>query len=321
MRILVAGATGAVGRRLLPRLVSAGHSVVGLTRTREKAGVIRSFGAEPAVANALDAESVHAAVAAARPDVIVHEMTELTGAADLRRFDRSFASTNRLRTAGTDLLLAAARDNGVRRMVVQSYCGWPYARIGGPIKSETDPLDPEPPREMRRSLDAIKYLEGAVAGSAAPEGVVLRYGAFYASGTGMFDAALVEQIRHRRVPLIGSGDGWWSFVHVEDAAAATVSAVERGAPGIYNIVDDEPAPVRVWLPALAAMLGAKPPLHLPEWLARIVAGDHLVAMMTQARAGANAKAKRDLGWRPAHPSWRQGFAEIAAQQGNHRQAA
>lgn len=321
MRILVAGATGAVGRRLLPRLVSAGHSVVGLTRTREKAAVIRSFGAEPAVANALDAKSVHAAVASARPDVIVHEMTELTGAADLRRFDRSFASTNRLRTAGTDLLLAAARDNGVRRMVVQSYCGWPYARIGGPIKTETDPLDPEPPRELRRSLDAIQYLEGAATASAAPEGVVLRYGAFYASDTGMFDAALVEQIRHRRVPLIGSGDGWWSFVHVEDAAAATVSAVERGAPGIYNIVDDEPAPVRVWLPALAAMLGAKPPLHLPEWLARIVAGDHLVAMMTQARAGANAKAKRDLGWRPAHPSWRQGFAEIAAQQENHKQAA
>jgi nucleoside-diphosphate-sugar epimerase len=321
MRILVAGATGAVGRRLLPRLVSAGHSVVGLTRTREKAAVIRSFGAEPAVADALDAESVHAAVASARPDVIVHEMTELKGASDLRRFDRSFAGTNRLRTEATDLLLAAARDAGVKRMVTQSFCGWPYARTGGPIKSETDPLDPEPPRELRRSLDAIKYLEGAMTGSSVPEGIVLRYGTFYAADTGMFDATLVEQIRHRRVPLIGSGDGWWSFVHVEDAAAATVLAVERGTAGVYNIVDDEPAPVRVWLPALAAMLGAKPPLHLPEWLARIVAGDHLVAMMTQARAGANAKAKRDLGWEPAHPSWRQGFAEIVAQQENYRQAA
>jgi nucleoside-diphosphate-sugar epimerase len=310
MRIFVAGATGAVGRRLVPRLVRAGHAVVGLTRTPAKAAILRELGAEPVVADALDQRAVQAAVHAARPDVIVHELTDLKGAADLRKFDRAFANSNRLRTRGTDYLLAAARDTGVKRMIVQSFCGWPYARSGGPVKSEDDPLDPTPPEEMRRTLDAIRYQERVVTTSSGPEGVALRYGAFYGPDTGAFDPATIDQIRKRRVPLIGDGGAWWSFLHIDDAAEATALAVERGK-GIYNIADDEPAPVREWLPAVAAMLGAKPPFHLPKWLARIAAGEHLVAMMTQSRAGSNAKARRELAWRPRYPSWRAGFAEIA----------
>jgi nucleoside-diphosphate-sugar epimerase len=310
MRIFVAGATGAVGRRLVPRLVGAGHTVVGLTRTPTKVALLRDLGAKPVVADALDENLIHAAVRDARPDVIVHELTELKGASDLRKFDRAFANSNRLRTRGTDCLLGAARECGVRRMVVQSFCGWPYARSGGHVKSEDDPLDPVPPPEMRRTLDAIQYQEHVVTTSAALEGVALRYGAFYGPGTGMFDAALIDQIRRRRVPLIGSGAAWWSFLHIDDAAEATALAVEHGQ-GVYNIVDDDPAPVRDWLPALAAMLGARPPFHVPAWLARIAAGEHLVVMMTESRAGSNAKAKRELAWRPRYPSWRQGFAEIA----------
>jgi nucleoside-diphosphate-sugar epimerase len=322
MRIFVAGATGAVGRRLVPILLSAGHSVTGLTRTPQKAELIRSLGAQPVVADGLDATSVHAAVAAAKPDVIVHEMTDLKEASDLRHFDRSFAASNRLRTQGTDHLLAAARDAGVRRFVAQSFCGWPYARDGSPVKSEADPLDPEPPQEMRPTLEAIRYLERTVTGSPAPGGIVLRYGGFYGPDTGVFDGPFLDQLRRRRVPLIADGDGWWSFLHIEDAAAATALAIERGTPGsIYNIVDDEPAPVRDWLPALAAMVGAKPPFRMPAWIARILAGEHLVALMTQVRAGSNAKAKRELGWQPAHPSWRQGFAEVLRQQLQHKDAA
>src|SRR5258706_3648977 len=311
MRILVAGATGAIGRRLLPRLVAAGHKVVGTTRTEEKMGLIRHPGGEPLIADGLDGGAIRRAVQSAKPDVIVHEMTDLKGASDLRHFDRLFAVSNRLRREGTDHLLTAARDVGVKRFLAQSFCGWPFARVGGTIKSEEDPLDPKPPRELRRTLDAIRYLENVVTQSPDIEGVVLRYGGFYGSNTGLVDGAFIEQIARRRVPVIGDGNGWWSFVHVEDAAAATALAIERGKAGnIYNIVDDEPALVREWLPALATMLGAKRPRHMPGWLARLVGGEHLVVMMTQARAGSNAKAKRELGWQPAHPSWRQGFAEV-----------
>lgn len=314
MRIFVAGATGAVGRRLVPLLVSAGHSVVGLTRTPEKTAAIRALGAEAVVADGLDADAIRADVASSKPDVIVHEMTDLRGASDLRHFDRSFAISNRLRTEGTDHLLAAAREAGVKRFVAQSFCGWPYARVGGAIKSEMDPLDDSAPREMSRTLDAIRYLESAVTASSEPEGIVLRYGAFYGPGTGLLEASLIEQIRRRRVPVIGDGNGWWSFIHVEDAAKATALAIERGKAGnIYNIVDDEPAPVREWLPALARILGAKSPLHVPAWIAAILAGEHMVVMMTQARGGSNEKAKRELGWQPEYPSWRRGFAEAAEQ--------
>ena len=310
MRVFVAGATGAVGSRLLPLLVSAGHSVVGLTRTPAKANAIRQAGAEAAIADGLDEIAVKEAVVTANPDVIVHEMTALAGANDLRRFDRAFAISNRLRTEGLDNLLAAAKMTGTRRLLAQSFCGWPYARMGGPVKSEEDPLDVDPPAELRPALDAIRYLERTVAGLSEIEGVVLRYGAFYGPETGLFDGPMLDQLRRRRVPLIGGASGWWSFLHVDDAAAATALAVDHAAPGIYNIVDDEPAPVREWLPVLAAMLGAKPPWRIPGWLARLVAGQHVVTMMTEGRAGSNAKAKRDLGWRPAHASWRQGFAEI-----------
>lgn len=311
MRILVAGATGAVGRRLLPRLVAAGHQVAGTTRTPLKAGLIRRLGGEALVADGLDAAATRRAVASTRPDVIVHQMTDLKGVADLRHFDRVFAASNRLRTEGTDHLLAAAKDAGVKRLVAQSFCGWPYGRVGSAVKSEEEPLDAEPPRELRRTLDAIRYLEETVTRAPQIEGVVLRYGAFYGSDTGLFDGTFVRQIRLRRVPLIGDGNGWWSFIHIDDAAAATVLAIERAKPGqIYNIVDDEPAPVREWLPAVAGMLGAKPPRHVPAWLGRLVAGEHLVVMMSQIRAGSNSKAKRELGWQPATPSWRRGFSDV-----------
>jgi 2-alkyl-3-oxoalkanoate reductase len=310
MRVFVAGATGAIGRQLVPRLIRAGHSVTGLTRSQVKAASLRPLGAEPVVADAFDEGAIRAAIRAAQPETVVHELTGLAGASDLRKFDRTFTSSNLLRTRGTDNLLAAARDVGVKRFVAQSYCGWPYARGGNPVKSESDPLDPDPPKELRRSLDAIRHLEDAVTTAPGIEGVVLRYGTFYGDDTGMFDAGFVNELRKRHVPLIGNGGAWWSFLHTEDAAEATVAALERGR-GIYNIVDDEPAQVREWLPALAAMLGAKPPLRIPAWLARLVAGEHLVVMMTQTPGGSNDKAKRELAWRPLHPSWRQGFAAIS----------
>jgi nucleoside-diphosphate-sugar epimerase len=322
MRIFVAGATGAIGRPLVSALIAAGHSVVGLTHAPAKTEAIRRMGAEPVVADGLDAAAVRAAVMASSPEIIIHEMTDLTGASDLRHFNRTFAGSNRLRTVGTDHLLAAAREAGVRRFIAQSFCGWPYARSGVAIKTEADELDPDPPEELRPTLEAIRYLEQAVTGSTQPEGIVLRYGVFYGPDTGMLDHATIEQIRHRRVPLIGDGGGWWSFVHVDDAADATVRAVERGRPGSsYNIVDDEPAEVREWLPALAQMLDAKPPFHLPAWIGRLVAGEHMVSMMTQVRAGSNIKARRDLDWEPLRPSWREGFSVIAHQALSHKSAA
>lgn len=322
MKIFVAGATGAVGRPLVSALIKAGHSVTGLTRTASKAESIKKMGAEPVIADGLDAAAIEAVMASTRPDAVIHEMTDLTGASDLRHFDRTFASSNQLRTNGTDNLLTAARKTGVKRVIAQSFCGWPYARAGGAIKTEADALDPDPPAELRATLRAIQYLEQTVTDSVRPEGIVLRYGAFYGPGTGMLDRAMLEQVRHRRTPLIGDGAGWWSFIHVEDAAAATVKAVERGKPGgIYNITDDDPAQVRDWLPTLARIVGAKRPHHLPSWIARVVAGKHLVSMMTHVRAGSNAKAKAELGWQPAHPSWRSGFAEIVHQSIAHQRAA
>lgn len=314
MRILVAGATGAVGRSLLPQLVARGHEVTGTTRTPAKGALIQQLGARPLIADGLDAEAVRRAVHAARPEVIVHQMTDLKGASDLRHFDRAFATSNRLRTQGTDHLLAAAREVGVERFVAQSFCGWPFAMTGGEVKTEESPLDPHPLPELRRTLEAIRYLEQVVRQSPSVSGIVLRYGAFYGPNTGLFDGPVIEQVVRRRFPRIGDGGGCWSFVHIEDAAAATVLAVERGEAGnVYNIVDDEPARVREWLPALAAMLGAKPPRHVPAWLGRLVAGKHIVAMMTQVRAGSNAKARSKLGWVPAHPTWRRGFVEVLRQ--------
>jgi nucleoside-diphosphate-sugar epimerase len=318
MRILVAGATGAIGLQLVPQLIAAGHSVVGTTRTPAKAAIIKRMGAEPAIVDGLDAPAIRDTVIAAQPDIIIDQMTDLADVTDLRHFDRAFATTNKLRTEGTDFLLAAARDAGVKRFIAQSFCGWTYGRGGEQIKTEADALDPDPPEELRGTLQAIQHLEDAVTGSATPEGIVLRYGSFYGPDTGMLSRAMIDQLRRRRVPLIGGGGARWSFIHVEDAASATVAAVERGKPGhIYNIVDDEPAEVSEWLPALAALLGARPPIRVPAWLGRLFAGEHLVSMMTEVRAGSNAKAKRELGWRPAHPSWREGFAEIASRATQH----
>jgi nucleoside-diphosphate-sugar epimerase len=312
MRIFVAGATGAVGRSLVPALISAGHSVAGLTRTAAKVDTIKRMGAEPVVADGLDEAAIRTAVVSVRPDIIIDEMTDLGGVTDLRHFDRAFAITNELRTRGTDYLLAAAREASVKRFIAQSFCGWAFARTGGSVKTEADELDPDPPQELRRTLEAIQYLEQTVTNSTNPKGIVLRYGSFYGPGTGMLSPAMIDQLRRRRVPLIGDGAGWWSFIHVDDAASATVAAIDRGKPGnIYNIVDDEPAEVRDWLPALADILGARRPLHVLAWIGRLLAGEHVVSMMTEVRAGSNAKAKRELGWRPAHPSWRAGFAEVA----------
>jgi nucleoside-diphosphate-sugar epimerase len=305
MKVFVAGATGAVGARLIPALVAAGHSAVGMTRTAEKADAIRAAGAESVVADALVREAVMAAVLSAEPDVVVHQLTALPSRFDTRKFDRIFETTNRLRTEGTDHLLEAARATGARRFVAQSFAGWPYARTGGTVKTEEDPLDPDPPESMRRTLDAIRRLEAAVLAAEDIEGIVLRYGGFYGPGTGL--GAMLDEVRRRRFPIVGKGTGVWSFVHVDDVASATLAAVERGAPGIYNIVDDEPAPVSEWLPYLAESIGAKPPRRLPAFLGRLAAGEAGLSLMTRSSGASNAKAKQELGWQPKYASWREGF--------------
>jgi nucleoside-diphosphate-sugar epimerase len=308
MRVFVAGATGAIGRQLVPRLVAAGHEVHGMTRSESKQALLDDLGAVPVVADGLDPDQVSEAVAKARPEVIVHQLTAI-GTLDPRHFDRDFALTNRLRTEGTDHLLSAGQAIGVRRFVAQSYGAWPYARTGGPVKTEDDPLDPSPAREMRQTLEAIRYLEQAVLSAQRIEGIVLRYGAFYGPGTSMGPGGeQFDLVRRRKFPLVGDGAGVWSFVHIVDAAEATVAAVEHGTRGIYNVVDDDPAPVAEWLPALAQELGARKPMHVPRFVGRLFAGEAGVVMMTDARGASNAKAKRELGWRPAHPTWRRGFA-------------
>lgn len=307
MKVFVAGATGAIGKELVPRLVAAGHEVHGMTRSASKRGMLQEMGAVPVVADALDADQVAEAVDRARPEVIVHELTAI-GRLDPRHFDRDFALTNRLRTEGTDYLLSAGQKVGVRRFVAQSYGAWPYERTGGPIKTEEDPLDPAPPREMRGSLAAIRHLEQAVLGAEWTEGIVLRYGWFYGPGTSMAPGAQQsEMVRRRRFPVIGGGGGVWSFVHVADAAEATVAALTHGSRGIYNVVDDEPARVAEWLPALAQELGAGRPMRLPRFVGRLFVGEAGLVMMTDVRGASNAKARRELEWVPAHPSWRQGF--------------
>lgn len=308
MRVLVAGATGAIGKQLLPRLMAAGHEVTGMTRSESRHAVVYDLGATPVTADALHAGEVAEAVRRAEPEVIVHQLTAIASL-DLRHFDRDFATTNRLRTEGTDNLLAAGRAVGVRRFIAQSYASWPYARSGAAVKREQDPLDPAPAREMRESLAAIRYLENAVTGAEWTEGIVLRYGAFYGPGTSLAPGGeQLEMIRKRKFPVIGDGGGVWSFVHVADAAEATVAALERGERGIYNVVDDDPAPVRDWLPGLASQLGAPKPWRVPRFVGRLFAGEAGAVMMTEVRGASNEKAKREFGWQPRHPTWRQGFA-------------
>ena len=303
MRVFVTGATGALGRHLVPGLVAAGHEVTATTRTPGKVAQLREAGAEPVVVDGLDRETVIAAVRAAAPEVIVHEMTALGDMRNLRKFDQVFAVTNELRTRGTDNLLAAGAQAGTRRFVVQGYTGWTNERSGGPVKTEDDPLDPRPIPSAARSLAAIRHIEQTVP-LAATEGIVLRYGNFY--GPGASDV-LLEALRKRQLPVIGGGGGIWSFIEITDAAAATIAAVDRGAPGVYNIVDDDPAPVAEWLPYLAKVAGAKPPLRLPAWLGRPLAGELVVAQMTSVRGSSNAKARKALGWEPRYASWREGF--------------
>lgn len=278
-----------------------------MTRRESKKAMLDELGAVPVIADALDPDQVAEAVGRARPDVIVHQLTALAGAG-IRHPERGVAMTNRVRIEGTDHLLSAGQAVGVRRFVAQSIGMGLYVRTGGPVKSEEDPLDPTPPRKMREGAAGIRHLERAVLGARWTEGIVLRYGAFYGPGTHLApDGELTEMIRKRRFPLVGDGGGVWSFIHVADAAEATVAAVERGARGVYNVVDDDPAPVAEWLPALAQKLGAKKPMHVPRFIVRLLAGEAGVVMMTDVRGASNAKAKRELAWHPAHPSWRQGF--------------
>ena len=308
MKVFVAGATGAMGKQLVPRLVAAGHRVVGTTRSEAKEGALWDLGATPMVVDALDPDQVAEAVARAQPDVIVHELTSIAGL-DIRHFDRDFAMTNRLRTEGTDHLLSAGRAVGVERFVAQSYTSWPYARTGGAVKREDDPLDPTPAREMRDSMAAIRHLEAAVLGADWTTGIVLRYGGFYGPGTSLTPGGeQFEMVRKRKFPVVGNGAGVWSFVHIADAAEATVAAVEHGKRGIYNVVDDDPAAVAEWLPALARAIGAPAPWRVPRFVGRLLAGESGAVMMTEMRGASNAKAKRELGWEPRHPSWREGFA-------------
>ena len=302
MRVFVAGASGAIGSRLVPQLIDRGHAVIGTARSPVKAERLRALGAEAVALDVLDADAVRKAVVAAAPDAIVHQATALAGMRDFKHFDRSFAQTNRLRTEGTDALLAAAREAGVRRFVAQSFASSRYARVGGPVKTEDDPLDPTPAPAMRETDAAMRYLDQAVTDAG---GIALRYGGFY----GTTSDGMVEPVRKRQFPIVGSGGGVSSFIHLDDAAAATVLALEHDGAGIYNIVDDEPAPIREWLPVLANVLGAKPPRHFPRWLARLFAGEAIVVMATESRGASNAKAKRELGWTPRYASWREGFVD------------
>jgi nucleoside-diphosphate-sugar epimerase len=309
MRVFVAGASGALGSRLVPRLIDAGHEVIGSHRSPASAALLDVLGAEPVRLDLLDRAAVRKAIRDHQPDAIVHQATALADVQFGRNLDKTFAITNRLRTDGTDALLAAAREVGVPRFVAQSFAPYIYKREGGPIKTEEDPVDDTPPPNTGRTFAAITHLERATLEFG---GIALRYGGFY----GAANDALIEPVRKRRFPIVGAGDGIFSWIHLDDAAAATVLALEHTGPAIYNIVDDDPAPVREWLPVLAEALGARAPRHVPAWLARLAAGSATVQLATEARGSSNAKAARELGWRPGHPSWRLGFpatyAAIAA---------
>jgi 2-alkyl-3-oxoalkanoate reductase len=306
MRVFVAGASGAIGRQLVPQLIQAGHEVVGTHASPGSEAVLRDLGATPVQLDLLDPAAVRRAVLAHEPEAVVHQATALADVKFGRNMDKVTARTSELRTTGTDALLAAAREAGVRRFVAQSVAGFGrYARVGGPVKTEDDPVDPTPARHFERGAAAVDHLERAVTGFG---GIVLRYGVFY----GAANDGTVEPVRKRQFPIVGDGAGIWSWIHVEDAAAATVLALEHDGPSIYNVVDDDPAPVRDWLPVLARSLGAPPPRRIPVRLARLLAGEAVVVMVTEGRGASNAKAKRELGWAPRHPSWREGFPAVYA---------
>lgn len=299
MRVLVVGASGAIGTRLVPQLTDHGHEVTGTSRSPGKAAQLRALGAEPVILDVLDAAAVRAAVADARPDAIIYQATALNGQAFSRTLDKTFATTNRLRTVGTDNLIDAAREAGVRRLVAQSFAPYRYARTGGPVKSEEDPLDLNPPAMAHQTFAAMSHLDQAVTDAG---GIALRYGGFYSDP----DNPMVNAVRRRRSPLIGDGGGIMSWIHLDDAASATVLALEHDGPAIYNITDDEPAAAREWMPVLADVLGAGPPRHVPSWVGRLIAGKGLV-VMTDSRGASNARAKKELGWTLHYPTWRDGF--------------
>jgi 2-alkyl-3-oxoalkanoate reductase len=310
MKVFVTGGTGAIGQFLLPLLVENKHEVVALTRSSAKAGKLDDIGVTPVIADPFDKQALTAAVRRAEAEVIIHQLTALSSAGNFRKFDQEFALTNRFRTEVTDTLLAAARTIGTRRFIAQSYCGWPYAKKGGPVKTEEDPLDPKPPESFIKTLAAIRSLEDKMRSTTFLEGITLRYGNFYGPGTAIGKGGvIVKMIKKRRFPIVGGGGGIWSFIHVMDAARATIAAISRGSAGVYNIVDDEPAKVATWLPVLAKAVGAGPPYRIPHWLGELMIGKAGVSMMTQIRGCSNAKAKRELNWAPIYPSWRIGFAD------------
>ncbi|HZY62789.1 MAG TPA: NAD(P)-dependent oxidoreductase [Edaphobacter sp.] len=308
MRIFLAGGTGAIGRRLIPFLRQSGHEVTATTRSNGKLEVLRNLGAKPVLLDAFDRRSVEKAVIEAQSDVVMHQMTALANLKDFRKFESELALTNRLRTEGAEILLQAAQSAGAKRFIAQSYSGWPNERTGSRIKTESDPLDPNPPDAMKPTVKALIQLEQMVTNAQALTGIVLRYGSFYGPGTGVApDGILVEALQSRQFPIIGSGTGIWSWVHIDDAARATVLALEYGESGIYNIVDDEPAEVATWLPVLADAVKAKAPRRIPAWLGRLFIGEAGVSMMTRSRGSSNAKAKQALHWQPSYASWREGF--------------
>jgi 2-alkyl-3-oxoalkanoate reductase len=312
MKVFVAGATGALGKQLVPMLVAEGHEVTGMTRTAAKQDLVRELGARPVVADALDPEAVAQAIAAGEPEVVIHELTAIDASSFRRSVDKMFAQTNRLRTQGTAHLLAAARAVGARRFIAQSFAGWPFERSGGTIKAEEEPLEQNPPKTISETLTAIKYVERVVTEADGIEGLALRYGGFYGPGTSLAvdpDGEQIEMIRKRRWPIVGNGAGILSLVHIQDAAAATVAALDHGEAGVYNVVDDEPAPMSVVIPEIAKVIGAEPPRRIPRWLGRLIAGEGMTMMMTEVRGASNAKAKRDLGWVLRYPSWRLGIRE------------
>lgn len=312
MKIIIAGASGAMGRALIPLLVRAGHDVVGMVQRPRSVEVVHALGAEPRTADALDAAAVLSCFREVQPQVVIHQLTAIPAALDMRHFDRDFALTNLLRTEGTRHLLAAAVDVGATHFIAQSFAGWTYGRKGSALKTEDNALDPDPPKRLRSTLNALKSLEQAVLAEKRLTGTILRYGSFYGPHTSIAkDGSIVQAVRRRKLPLVGEGAGVWSFVHIDDAASATAAAVESGRGGIYNVVDDEPAPVSEWLSFLAHCAHAQPPRHVAAWMARLLIGEHVVAVMNEIRGVSNAKIKRDLGWTPRWPSWREGFREVS----------
>jgi nucleoside-diphosphate-sugar epimerase len=312
MKVFLAGAAGAVGKALVPMLVARGHQVYGTTRSASKSRQLTDLGAQPVVVDALDRDAVAKAVAGIGPEVVVHQLTAIDNNSSFRNLDKDFAATNRLRTEGLDILLDAAVQAGARRFVAQSFTGWPNEHRGGWVKTEEDPLEQDPSAGTRETLAAIQHVEAAMTGATGIEGIALRYAYFYGPGNALGpDGRMVKMIRARQLPIVGGGTGVWSFLHIHDAATATLAAVEASATGVYNIADDEPAAVKVWLPYLAQLVGAKPPMRVPAWLGRLVAGGPIVEQMTINRGSSNAKAHRDLGWEPTYPTWREGFRTLA----------